>query len=306
MQTVINPETIDKVRFCHFEFQCRTHGADCNIRYPNLQLRKNPNGDTLFYYRPPSAMRYGLLTQRLIESFSSHDIYVIPIVGCNKVKTMRLIEDRGLLDQEVDSRTIRPRREPSRSRSRSRSRSNTRLESIRARTDEPEVNVSTIITPYLENRLGELEKYMKESRVKQEEFDEKLDIQKEEIELCKVEIETHDDQIKHCFKTIKQNTEDISDLRKNLANHKSSVNEKIERWEEFRRKHLVDVRAAETLMKKVSHQPVPFPIRNVYQQVFPPGFQGVSGVRQSTIDRIAVKDDATTNCSFGVKYQGGH
>ena len=272
---MLNAKNKDQNRFCHFELECLTHGVNCKARFPNLQLRQKENRTSILYYRPPSAMRLGLLKERLIEVLPFHSFSVIPITGWGKAKAMRLIEDRGLVDQQ---RLPRRNRSASRSRSRSRSKSNSRLEDDQLRRENISVNLA------VENRLKDIEIYVKDNGIKQENIEARLGIQKAEIELCKEEIATQDKQIDFCIDKITKNSTQIKFLREDLTKHRSAVAEKHRKWEQFVKAHKTDQSVGQTIIERESAQPTSIQAGGTFAI-----FQGVSGGQES------FSDDAETD-----------
>ena len=238
------------MRFSHFAIECETHGQDCTIRYPGLELCQENSGDHVFYYRPRSAMRFGLLIDRFLQAFPSHDLLITPLEGRTKRKNLRFMEDRGLFQEEENNKRDRA---ASRSRSRSRSRSYSgercnvlikkRVEDnvIACKTDSKSDNEYHLekrvkLLEELTNRLlREREIDRKNAKEKDKQVQEGLRIQKEEIELCRQEIQTHDEQIDYCLTQTTQISNDLGALRKNLESHKANTLEKQEKWEEFKR-----------------------------------------------------------------------
>ena len=240
------PEYGHTMRFCHFIIECKTHEQGCDIRYPELVLCQENNGDNILYYRPRSAMRFGLVAERFFKAFPSHNLLISPLKGRTKRKDLRFIEDRGLFQTEENNRRGRL---ASRSRSRSRSRSysaercNTLIKkgmgnNVIAYEADPRsdhlANRVKMLEELTHKLLRERELTHKEIKEGNEKVQEGLRIQKEQIALCRQEIQTHDEQINYCLDKTTQISDDLRSLREDLESHKANALKNQEKWEKLK------------------------------------------------------------------------
>ena len=256
--------------FSHFYVDCKTHHGACKMKHSDLYLIETKNKRFILYYRPSAPMT---LTQarRAFAKSGSHDLSISGIEDPDETPQRQVVEYRGSIlttgklqkgderQADSESRCRRDKRLESscdkskrkivedRSTSRSRSKSKPALrvkpsKERRKKVDQPvkeektrEIDYSSF-REYMEEMNKNIEmKFMQLNR-KVESLDKKAEINQEEIEVCKTEIENHHESFKHCYKKLEEHAQFMSDTRKDINNLRAQAMRREEELLEVRRK----------------------------------------------------------------------
>ena len=239
----------DERRFTHFEWKCKIHKPEeCPARYAYLSLYQKPDREYILIFRPKSPMRFGLLKQRVHESFSEHDFTLIPIKGQGDVKKWNLIAS---LDPPQEVPNVQKRESDSKARSRSRSKSLLRekiVENVAEKLDKYEKKMRKLeeANKQLEKRVGKQEQL---SKKQYKETDKRLDTVTERVGIIEKEKKMTAEKFTVMQNRIKKNEQKTDKMQKELdalSKQRKEYEKSKRQWEEDKRKMELESRTSES------------------------------------------------------------
>ena len=238
-------------RYSHFLLKCIKHKCLCPVDFPELGLFHQDDGQITLQYQPKYSITLKTAEQRFSRFYPSHDFVITPRMANQTQKDVSHTN-------EIRSKNSRnsPERKSKRLEQRSNSRSRSRPQP--SRTAQNEAHSTAIKNRAKKGRdlnvkdeIKSLKKMYDSMHFRQQAYEERLGLYEqkvvgfeeqfesygEEIEVCKLKLETHSGQIRSCHdglalarKMVERMQQDTKNNRLEMAKQDRNLREILERF----------------------------------------------------------------------------